>query len=119
MFFSISKWGIISFILIFLIHHLYLFLINTLTVPKIKDLVNKPNEVYKDMFLNLHAKANPNMANNNTMSTNNTMSNNTTMANDTTAMANELNSFLNDLKKTTPHDEVFATSSDKNNYTNY
>jgi hypothetical protein len=113
MFFSISKWGIISFILIFLIHHLYLFLINTLTVPKIKDLVNKPNEVYKDMFLNLHAKANPIMATNNTMSTNNTL------VNDTTAMANELNSFLNDLKKTTPQDEVFATSSDKNNYTNY
>ena len=112
MFFSISKWGMISFILILLIHHLYLFLINTLTVPKIKDLVNKPNEVYKDMFLNLHAKANPNMA------TNNTMANDTT-ANDTTTMAHELNSFLNDLKKTTTQDEVFATSSDKNNYTNY
>jgi hypothetical protein len=80
MFFSIGKWGIISFMLIFLIHYLYLFLMNTLTVPKIKDLVNKPNEVYRDMFATLHAKANP--------------------INDTSAMANELNTFLNDLKKT-------------------
>ena len=86
MFFSIGKWGIISFMLIFLIHYLYLFLMNTLTVPKIKDLVNKPNEVYRDMFATLHAKANPaTMANAN---------------NDTSAMANELNTFLNDLKKT-------------------
>ena len=27
-----------------------MFLLNTLTVPKIKDLVNKPNQQYKDIF---------------------------------------------------------------------
>ena len=50
MIFSILKWVIISFTLIFLMHHLYQFLMNTLTVPKIKDLVNKPNEQYQDIF---------------------------------------------------------------------
>jgi hypothetical protein len=50
MFFSIVNWIIISLTLIFLIHHLYLFLMNTLTVPKIKDLVNKPTQQYKEIF---------------------------------------------------------------------
>lgn len=36
--------------LISLIHYLYVFLKNTLTVPKIKDLVNKPIRDYNDMF---------------------------------------------------------------------
>jgi hypothetical protein len=50
MFFSILKWVIISLTLIFLVHHLYMFLMNTLTVPKIKDLVNKPMQQYQDML---------------------------------------------------------------------
>lgn len=36
--------------LIALIHHLYLFFQNNLTTPKIKDLVNKPAEHYKQMY---------------------------------------------------------------------
>ena len=50
MFFSILKWVIISLTLIFLVHHLYMFLMNTLTVPKIKDLVNKPTQQYQDLY---------------------------------------------------------------------
>ena len=50
MFFSILKWVITSLILIFLVHHLYMFLMNTLTVPKIKDLVNKPMQQYQEML---------------------------------------------------------------------
>jgi hypothetical protein len=50
MFFSILKWVIISLTLIFLVHHLYMFLMNTLTVPKIKDLVNKPTQQYQAML---------------------------------------------------------------------
>jgi hypothetical protein len=41
---------IISFILIFLIHHLINFLKSTLTVPKIKDLVNSPTQKYENMY---------------------------------------------------------------------
>jgi hypothetical protein len=50
MFFALIKWVLISLTLIFLIHHLYMFLMNTLTVPKIKDLVHKPNQQYKDIL---------------------------------------------------------------------
>jgi len=41
---------IISIILIFLVHHLIQFFIDTLTVPKIKDLVNAPTQKYENMF---------------------------------------------------------------------
>lgn len=42
--------SILSLILIFLVHHLYSFFITTLTVPKIKDLVNSPVQKYQNMF---------------------------------------------------------------------
>lgn len=88
MFFSILKWVIISLTLIFLVHHLYMFLLNTLTVPKIKDLVNKPNQQYKDIFETLH-----------------TIKPDTKPTSTTHAIpeqiADELTSFLSDLKKTT------------------
>ena len=41
---------IISIILIFLIHHLIVFFKTTLTVPKIKDMVNAPAQKYENMF---------------------------------------------------------------------
>jgi hypothetical protein len=42
--------AIISIIFIFLVHHLITFFKTTLTVPKIKDLVNSPNYKYKNIF---------------------------------------------------------------------
>jgi hypothetical protein len=41
---------IVSIILIFLVHHLINFFKSTLTVPKIKDLVNTPNKKYENMY---------------------------------------------------------------------
>jgi len=41
---------IISIILIFLVHHLINFFKSTLTVPKIKDLVNTPTKKYENMY---------------------------------------------------------------------
>lgn len=49
MFFEIIKAIIISLILIFLIHYLFLFFKDNLTIPKTKDLVAKPLEKYKTM----------------------------------------------------------------------
>lgn len=49
MFFEIIKTIIISLILIFLIHYLFLFFKDNLTIPKTKDLVAKPLEKYKTM----------------------------------------------------------------------
>ena len=33
-----------------MVHHILLFLKSTLTIPKIKDLVNAPNKKYKDIY---------------------------------------------------------------------
>jgi hypothetical protein len=41
---------IISFILIFLVHHLINFFKSTLTVPKIKDLVNTTTQKYENIY---------------------------------------------------------------------
>lgn len=41
---------VISIIFIFLVHHLINFFKSTLTVPKIKDLVNTPNKKYENMY---------------------------------------------------------------------
>jgi hypothetical protein len=42
--------SIISIIFIFLVHHLIGFFKSTLTVPKIKDLVNSPSQKYQNIF---------------------------------------------------------------------
>ena len=57
MFFSIFKWSILSIMLIALIHYLYSFLIKTLTVPKVRDLIHKPQEQYSDLFKNINLNA--------------------------------------------------------------
>ena len=47
------KWIILSLFLIALIHYLYTFLKNMLTVPKIKDLIHKPQEQYNELLKNV------------------------------------------------------------------
>ena len=91
MLFSILKWTIISLTLIFLVHHLYLFLMNTLTVPKIRDLVNKPNEQYNDIYATLQKSGHAA-----TVATAAVTQASVTQA----SMTEELTQFLNDLKKT-------------------
>jgi len=59
---------LISIILVFLIHHLINFFKATLTVPKIKDLVNVPTQKYENML---------NIIKNNSNSFNNSSSYNT------------------------------------------
>lgn len=51
---------IISVIFIFLVHHLFEFFKSTLTVPKIKDLVNSPTQKYENMLniINSHGEHN-------------------------------------------------------------
>ena len=49
MFFEIIKWALLSLILISLVHYLFIFFKDNLTIPKTKDLVTKPLEKYKTM----------------------------------------------------------------------
>ena len=89
MVYGIVKWVIISLVLIMLVHHLFSFLKNTLTVPKVKDYVHKPSELYKEIE--------------NTVELSNKIENlglNTSVPNiDTTDMKNELKSFFNELNQ--------------------
>lgn len=56
--------SVTSIILIFLVHHLIVFFKNTLTIPKIKDLVNGPIQKYENMYEIIHSssKISKNMA---------------------------------------------------------
>ena len=44
---------IVSFIIIFLLHNLYFFFKETLTVPKMKDMVKRPQQKYDALFREL------------------------------------------------------------------
>jgi hypothetical protein len=50
MFFWILQISVVSILFILLVHHLITYFKTTLTVPKIKDLVNKPSKKYEEMF---------------------------------------------------------------------
>jgi hypothetical protein len=52
----IIQMAIISIVFIFLVHHLLSFFKTTLTVPKVKDLVNSPSQKYQHIFDTLSQK---------------------------------------------------------------
>jgi hypothetical protein len=84
---------VISVVLIFLIHHLINFFKSTLTVPKIKDLVNSPNKKYENIFDIL--KNNSNNSNNSNNDVNNySLIDLLPKIEDTPSMKNELKNFL-------------------------
>jgi hypothetical protein len=97
MFYLILKWTIISLILIILVHYLYSFFKTTLTVPKIKDLVNRPAGAYKEIYetiekvkVNEREKLKENNENNINIVSNSVIKNEDNMK-------DELKSFLNSL----------------------
>lgn len=98
---SFLKWGLISLTIIYLIHHLYMFFLNILTIPQIKDLVNKPTEQYDELFKTI---------------TTNTKDNSNTGSVDN--MTEELSSFLKDLKKTSSNSNSNNNTSNNNNSNN-
>jgi hypothetical protein len=63
MLFWIIQTTVISVILIFLVHYLIEFFKSTLTVPKIKDLVNTPTQKYENMFNVISNKKSPSFNN--------------------------------------------------------
>jgi hypothetical protein len=82
---------VISIILVFLVHHLINFFKATLTVPKIKDLVNAPAQKYENMLNIIKNNSNSN-------SNSNTFNEYTIIdllpKSDEPTMKNELKSFL-------------------------
>ena len=85
---------IISIVLIFLLHNLYTFFKDTLTVPIVKDLVNKPNEKYNEIISTFESHKKEDVINKNNIQNGNS------------EMKTNLYNFLNDLKKTSSHNSV-------------
>lgn len=54
MLFWIIQQTIISIVLIISVHYIYIFFKNNLTIPKTKDLVNRPTEQYKHIYSSLN-----------------------------------------------------------------
>lgn len=109
---------LISIILIFLVHHLISFFKTTLTVPKIKDLINVPAQKYESMFQTIshsHSSSSSSSSNNTydfSKDYTGDASTNINLKPDTSVMKNELKNFLkNQLKG-----ETVKTSS-QNNFT--
>ena len=108
--YGIIQWFIISLILIILVHHLFSFFKDTLTVPKVKDLVNQPTESYKEIEKTLNAATSKK-----TVETN---SNSKTDAIDQTEMKNELKSFFDNLRQNKGEQMETPTFSQLNTNTN-
>ena len=93
--------SIISLILIILVHYLFTFFMTNLTIPKVKDLVNKPQQQYETLYNTmkeqpiLKQKGNENMTNEN--------------------MKNELKNYLKELSDNTSTSNNSNSNSNSNN----
>jgi len=93
MWYWIIKVTFISLLLIFLLHNLYIFFKTTLTSPKVKDLVNKPQSKYDEIFHSLQNKNSGNsLGNNNHI--------------DPNSMKNELKNYLKELNNSNSNTNV-------------
>ena len=99
---------IVSFVIIFVMHNLYVFFKETLTVPKMKDLVRRPQQKYDALFRELQTHPTDTKSDN---ADNATISNEP--AND--AMKNELKRYLMELNapasEPVPQQQTSITSS--------
>jgi hydrogenase maturation factor HypE len=113
MFNNYILWVIVSLILIRLVHYLYSYFIDTLTVPKIKDLVIKPTQEYKDIQKII--QSNNNIININNQNSDDTTNIDSLVTKDTQkTMKNELKNFFNELSYTN-----INKSNTENSYSNY
>tara|TARA_B100002019_G_scaffold220929_1_gene193710 strand:- start:1243 stop:1557 length:315 start_codon:yes stop_codon:yes gene_type:complete len=104
MLFWIIQQTIISIVLIISVHYIYIFFKNNLTIPKTKDLVNKPAEQYKKIYSSLNENK-P----------------------DTKEMKNELKNYLKNLsstknkvvKQSKPNIQTGENIFSSNNFTNF
>lgn len=92
----IIQMSIISIVFIFLIHHLLSFFKSTLTVPKVKDLVNSPTQKYQHIFDTLSKSSSSSSSYTNIEDLLPTQSEelNSASASASSSMKNELKSFL-------------------------
>jgi len=95
---------IISIVLIMIIHNLFAYFTKTLTVPKIKDLVNAPAEKYNHIFDIISSQSTASTilgitgVTDNNSNDSNSADNSTNISELTTINKGELNSMKNELK---------------------
>jgi hypothetical protein len=85
----------VSFVIIFILHNLYFFFKETLTVPKMKDMVKRPQQKYDALFRELRVR---NEGLNNNSNDGADAANNAT-SNENDAMKNELKRYLMEIKE--------------------
>ena len=56
MIFWVAKQIILSITLIAVIHYIYTFFKNNLTIPQVKDLIHKPQQQYNEMYKKIKTK---------------------------------------------------------------
>lgn len=96
---------IIYLLLIILVHYLYSFFKITLTIPKMKDLVNKPVERYNEIYTTINDSK---------------KSSSITPDDNNNEMQNELKQFLESLHTNDTHTQINSHSLDNNEmYSNY
>jgi hypothetical protein len=107
---------IISIVLIFLVHHLINFFKSTLTVPKIKDLVNTPTQKYENMYniINQHREINKSLDSNNEYTLIDLLP-----KKDNPNMKNELKNFLKAQLHSSQGTDIMALESSNNSYSSY
>ena len=119
----IIKWAILSLLLIFLIHYLYSFFKSTLTIPKVRDLVNKPTERYNEMIDTI--KYNDTVKYNDTIKykdkgNGDKINRDKININRDDNMQDELSIFLQDLKKNNVSREIVSSNDGHSNtFSNY
>jgi hypothetical protein len=107
----IIKVTMISLLLIFLLHYLYSFFKTTLTSPKLKDLVNKPQEKYNTIYNSLKSAGDGGVQNlgddikNSSENSNNTNS---------SSMKDELKKYLKELNVSSNNSSNVSSSNIEN-----
>jgi len=96
MFYLIIKYILISLIIIVLLHNIYIYLKNALTVSKVRDLVIKPSIRYKDIISKIEK-------------------NNMNSSIENKKMKDELKLFLDELQDTNNNTNSIINKDDNNN----
>ena len=106
----VIQFSIISVIFIFLVHHILLFFKSTLTVPKIKDLVNSPNQKYQNIYDTLLHNNASSYTNIDLLPANEQLLSFESESNVQTNMKDELKSFLKKQLNNAPNDNEVSFS---------
>ena len=92
---------IVSIVIIFLLHNLYIFFKETLTVPKMKDMVKRPQQKYESLFRELEELKRDHINTSNTNVSTVNVSNGSTVNVSNDAMKNELKRYI--MEMNSPH----------------